>query len=76
MDVLQKNGHTRAHDQLSKEAADRWMRSSAVMATLSVGMLIAIVAMGSLLSHEHVEEATAGATELSSASKPDARNVK
>jgi hypothetical protein len=56
------------------------MQSSAVTASLSVGMLIVIVAMGGLLSRGSLSQAkkkaTVGATELSSSSKPNARAVK
>ncbi|MGE3998102.1 MAG: hypothetical protein AB7F37_21210 [Variibacter sp.] len=55
------------------------MQSSAVTASLSVGMLIAIVAMGGLVSRGALtvaKEATGGATELTSSSKPDVSDAK
>jgi hypothetical protein len=80
MGVLQTNGHGRTLDRLPQDSLDRWMQSSAVTASLSVGMLIVIVAMGGLLSRGSLSQAkkkaTVGATELSSSSKPNARAVK
>lgn len=79
MGVRQTNGHGRALDRLPQDSLDQWMQSSAVTASLSVGMLIVIVAMGGLLSRGSfslAKKATVGATELSSSSKPNARAVK